>query len=225
MKAKLISIAALFLISAMSLQAQTTFGVQGGINFQNITGKDDAGDKLENDLTLGFHIGAIARIPVAPDFYFQPGLFYSMKGAQQEPEVPEIPVKAASDNNLVMHLSYIEMPLNLLFRPQLGNGHILLGFGPYVAYGISGKTKYKSYSGDVKFQSKVTSSDDEDVLYLKGFDAGANIFFGYELSSGLFFQLNTQMGLLNLEPEYEGYTDDETVLKNTGFGLSLGFVF
>ena len=82
MKAKLISIAALFLISAMSLLAQTTFGVQGGINFQNITGKDDAGDKLENDLTLGFHVGAIARIPVAPDFYFQPGLLYSMKGSK-----------------------------------------------------------------------------------------------------------------------------------------------
>jgi hypothetical protein len=222
MKAKLISIAALFLISAMSLLAQTTFGVQGGINFQNITGKDDGGDKLENDLTLGFHVGAIARIPVAPDFYFQPGLLFSTKGTKSD--IPEY-VKATSDK-AVMHLSYIEVPLNFLFRPQLGSGHILLGFGPYLAYGISGKiTSDNASDVDVVFKNKVPSTADDSKMYMKGFDAGANIFFGYELSSGLFFQLNTQMGLLNLEPEYEGYTDDETVLKNTGFGLSLGFVF
>ena len=116
--------------------------------------------------------------------------------------------------------------LNLLFRPQLGNGHILLGFGPYLSYGIAGKiTSDNSSHVDIEFKNKVPRLLMIGKMYMKGFDAGANIFFGYELSSGLFFQLNTQMGLLNLVPKYEGISATDAVIKNTGFGLSLGFVF
>lgn len=221
MKTKLISIVTLLLISAMSLQAQIEFGVQGGVNFQNLTGKDESGEKLENDLTLGFNLGAFARIPIAPDFYFQPGLLYSMKGTQFKPSL----VKAASDDNVVVHLSYIEMPLNILFKPQIGNGHILVGFGPYIAYGISGKMKYKSDESDIVFKGTVKTGDDLSKMYMKGFDAGANIFAGYELPMGLFFSLNTQLGMLNLTPDYEGEDEGDSVIKNTGFGLTVGYCF
>ena len=123
------------------------------------------------------------------------------------------------------------MPLNLLFRAPLGEGYFLLGFGPYVAFGIGGKetTQYGSTSFEktVKFKSSVVSSD--NILanaFYKRFDAGANIHFGYELSMGVFLQLNAQLGLLNIRPDY--YWDDtntKSLLKNTGFGLSAGYRF
>ena len=40
-----------------------------------------------------------------------------------------------------LNLSYIEIPVNLLYKPVVGNGKLLLGFGPYIAYGIGGKYK------------------------------------------------------------------------------------
>jgi hypothetical protein len=107
---------------------------------------------------------------------------------------------------------------------------LLLGLGPYVAYGIGGKVKL-SGSGtdvdqDIKFENKLTESQLlDDQYYLKRFDAGANLLAGYELSSGISFQLNAQLGLLKINPGYDGNSSDKSTVKNTGFGLSVGYRF
>jgi len=228
MKTKLITLSAILIFTTIALQAQIGFGILGGVNFQNINGKDNNGDKLENGLLTGFHAGININIPVAPDFYFQPGLLFSVKGAKNEFFSP--PTKAAGDFETTTKLSYVELPLNLLYRPQLGNGYILLGFGPYIAYGIGGKEISDfgslSYERDVKFSNSAVSLTDwiENAFY-KPFDAGANIFFGYELPMGVFLQLNAQLGLLKINPEYSWITDDKRSYKNTGYGLSLGYRF
>jgi len=228
MKTKLLTLSAILIFSTLALQAQVGFGLLGGVNFQIINGKDNNGDKLENGLLTGFHAGINLNIPVAPDFCFQPGLLFSVKGAKNDFYTP--PVKAAGDFQTTTKLSYVELPLNLLYRPQLGKGYILLGFGPYVAYGIGGMETSDfgslSYERDVKFKNTAVSlSDWIENAYYKPFDAGANIFFGYELSMGLFLQLNAQLGLLKINPEYSWVTDDKRSYKNTGYGLSLGFRF
>ena len=45
------------------------------------------------------------------------------------------------------------------------------------------------------------AGDPLTVPYFKAFDAGGNIFAGYEMASGIFFQLNTQFGMLKINPE------------------------
>lgn len=193
---------------------KTSFGVLGGVNFQNLNGKDSDGDKLENKIKPGFHAGLNVQIPIVPDFYFQPGLLFTTKGCKTQ-EVTDLKV----------NISYLELPLNLVYRPLVGKGHFMLGFGPYLGYGISGKVKSEDDSEDIEFSNKVDSP--QTALTLRPFDAGANIFAGYELPVGVFFQLNTQLGLLNIQPEYEGegMEDNELTLKNTGFSLSVGFRF
>ena len=107
-----------------------------------------------------------------------------------------------------VNLSYLELPLNLIYKPALGTGHLLLGFGPYVALGVGGKVKYEdggsSQQQDVKFKNEVKASDAIDVAYFKPLDAGANFLVGYEFNNKLSFQLNTQLGLTKINPEYEG---------------------
>lgn len=228
MKNKFFTVSAILILSSVAMQAQIGFGLLGGVNFQNINGKDNNGDKLENGLLTGFHAGVNVNIPVAPDFWFQPGLLFSVKGAKNEFFNP--PLKAAGDYTTTTRLSYIELPLNLLFRPQLGNGHLLLGFGPYVAYGISGKetTQLNSISVErpVKFKNSVEGWIDlVENAYYRPLDAGANILFGYEFAMGAFVQLNAQLGLLKINPEYSWISDDQTAYRNTGYGLSLGYRF
>jgi hypothetical protein len=41
--------------------------------------------------------------------------------------------------------------------------------------------------------------------------------------SGLFGQINAQLGMLNIYPKYEGTS--EPTWNNTGFGLSVGYRF
>ncbi len=228
MKTKFYSISAFFILLTITSQAQIGFGILGGVNFQNINGKDGSGNKLKNGLLTGFHAGVNANIPVAPEFYFQPGLLFSVKGAKNDFFSPQ--TKASGDLVTTTKLSYIEIPINLLYRPQLGNGYMLLGFGPYFAFGIGGKENSVigpiNYNRDVKFKNTVTNVGDLlGTAYYRPFDAGANIFFGYELSMGVFLQLNAQLGLLKINPEYSWAADSKASYKNTGYGLSIGYRF
>jgi hypothetical protein len=51
---------------------------------------------------------------------------------------------------------------------------------------------------------------------------------GFEMAGGLFLQLNAQLGMLKINPEdnrlIQIYSDQLSV-KNTGFGLSMGYRF
>lgn len=200
--------------------AKTAFALLGGVNLQNINGKDFNGNTLENDLIIGFHAGVNAQIPIAPEFFFQPGLLFSTKGAQN----------TTAGIKSTFNLSYLELPLNLVYKGALGNGWVMLGFGPYVGYGIQGKVKIESdVTGEmetaIEFKNEVALTDPISQPYFKAFDAGANIFAGYEMAGGIFLQLNTQFGLLKINPEDLRFPDGESSLKNTGFGVSLGYRF
>lgn len=212
MKNKLVSIVLILVLSASFAIAQEkskmSFGILGGVNFQNLNGKLSSGDKLENDMLLGFHGGVNVQIPVAPEFYFQPGLMFATKGAKDTYTI------LGAEFTDEIKINYIETPLNLVYKASLGNGFFMLGFGPYLAYGISGKQVFEG--NDLTFERGVD---------YKALDAGANIFAGFETAGGLFLQLDTQFGMLNINPEDENSSADQATAKNTGFGLSLGYRF
>lgn len=200
---------------AQNESGKTSFAILGGVNFQNLNGEDMNGDKLENDLKTGFHFGTNVQIPVAPEFYFQPGLQFSTKGAGDVAGVISGTYK----------LSYIELPLSFVYKGLLGQGYIMVGFGPYLAYGIGGKATTVNVTSDIQFKNEVKSGDDLSTVYIKPFDSGGNIFFGYEMAGGLFVQLNAQLGMANIKPGHYLYPEDDSTLKNTGYGLSLGYRF
>jgi hypothetical protein len=214
MKTKILAVAITSLFTtAIFAQSKTTFGIRAGVNFQNLNGEDETGDKLDNKLKTGFHAGVNAEIPVGIDFYVQPGVLFSMKGAKFN----------ESDDKI--NLSYVEVPVNFIYKPALGNGRLVLGFGPYAAFAIGGK--YKSEDGDdidIEFENKVTPIQAATGFYSKRFDAGANLLFGYECANNLSVQLNAGLGLVNINPEIEG-VDTDAKTKNTGFGVSLGYRF
>lgn len=224
MKTRIVSLLMIFtLVGSMAAFAQgdsgTSFGIIGGVNLQNLNGKDMSGDKLENDMIIGFHAGVNVQLPIAPQFYFQPGLMFSTKGGE-------------NNDGLITskyNLSYIELPLNFVYKGELSNGYVLLGFGPYVAYGIGGKATFEggpvTVESDIEFKKEVEIGDPLTTSYFKPLDAGANIFFGYELASGIFAQLDAQLGLININPEDKRLPDNDLAIKNTGFGLSLGYRF
>jgi len=198
-------IAGLLLTVPAMAQSDITFGIRAGVNFQNLNGKDLDGDKLENDLKTGFNAGVNAEIPVGIDFYLQPGLLFSTKGAKYD----------FLGTETTRNISYLELPINFLYKPELGEGHLLLGFGPYAAYALGGKIKGAGSDIDMEFGNEVGET--------KPFDAGANLLAGYEFNNNLSFQLNAGLGLLNMYNRPDG--DSESSLKNTGFGVSLGYRF
>jgi hypothetical protein len=211
MKTKILAI--LTLAIATLTQQDTiaqTVGLRAGVNFQNINGKDLLGNRLHNDMLTGFHAGLNVEIPVATDFYLRPGLIYSTKGSRQSIELEGDQVKT--------QLGYLELPVNFLYKPAMGPGNLLLGFGPYVARGITGKISGGSSSIDVNYKHNPEIS--LDPVYYEPWDAGMNLLFGYEFAGGVSAQLNAQWGLTN-----NNAYDNEGVYKHTGFGISLGYRF
>ena len=202
--------------SAYSQTNGPSFGLRAGVNLQTFNGKDSEGDPLEMDMVPRFHVGAVVNIPFAPDFYFQPGLLFTTKGAKSDNLL-------GLDMSVEYNISYIELPLNIVFKPALGNGHFVLGFGPYLAYGIAGKAKFKI--GNVSTDDKIVFTNDSnasDWKYFKALDYGGNLFFGYEMNNGISLQINTQLGLAKINADKP---DNNSEFRNTGFGISLGYNF
>lgn len=194
--------------TTIGTMGRTTFGIQAGVNFYNINGKNTNGDKLNNKLKTGFEGGVNAEIPLAPDFYFQPGIMYNSKGAKVD----------VGGSNATYNLNYIDVPLNLVFKPGLPTGRVLLGFGPYVGYGIGGSVKNGGPVTDTKF--KKNAGTDPSTRYFKPLDAGLNLLAGYQFMNNLSLQLNAQLGVVNTNAYGDG-----AKYRNTGFGISAGYRF
>ena len=206
----------LFLISAISTYAQkTTFGITAGFNLQNINGKNVEGGIVKNQLAPKYAIGINAEIPLASEYFVQAGVKFAPKGANSE------------DGNGKTNINYGELLFNFLYKPQLGNGKLLLGFGPYIGMGINGKETYGSNERNIVFKSKINVMDllSIDKAFYNRADAGVNLLAGYEFQNGLSFQLNAQLGLMNINPQITDLSSNKAALKNTGFGLSLGYRF
>lgn len=226
MKKNILILTAFLLVMGFSATAQLngiSIGLRGGVDFQTFNGKDMNDDALKLSMVPRFNLGLTADIPVAPDFYFQPGLLFTTKGAKSKDTF------LGMDMSAEYNLSYIELPLSLLYKPMLGNGHFILGFGPYLAYGVGGKVKYEidnvSSEEKVVFGNEYESANPNDMKYFKALDFGANLFFGYELLSGISVQLNTQLGLAKINADNTLAPDGKTSFKNTGLGLSVGYIF
>ena len=187
----------------------TTFGITGGVNWNNINGKTSTGNKLDNNLKTGFNGGINVEFPVSNGFYLQPGVEYRQKGSE------------LNNGNKLM-LSYIDIPVNFIYKPKLGMGGMLLGFGPYVGFGMNGKVKADDGTErKITFNNKYSTSEAEDIQFKK-LDAGANFMIGYEFKSKLSAALKAQLGLIDINPD-ANIPGDETRYRNTGFGVSLGY--
>jgi hypothetical protein len=219
MKIKLLSIILVLLFLAPSIIAQSedsikiSYAVFGGLSAQKIKGQDLVGNKLDNDFILGYHAGMNTQITFMTQFCFQSGLLFTIKGTKWQ-------------SGSVDRLSYIDLPLYIVYKPALDKGHFLIGIGVYVGCAVSGKAiDENGVKSDIIFTKWVEVGEDLSRSYYRNFDGGTNFFAGYELGNGIFCQLNAQFGGFRINPEDRNSTYFNTRWKNTGFGFSIGYRF
>lgn len=226
----------IFMVAHVTGFAQIQLGVKAGFNMSNVMLKDENGNRQSTNNTPGFHAGFIADINIASDIYFQPGLLFNTKGYEFDYALSGLSL------SLTETPYYIEMPLQLLYKPELGKGKLLVGVGPYIAYGIGGRWTAEVAAGNSSLSQKgklIFKNDTDGAIldsssggsfdlaekqvYGKPFDAGGSILAGYEFRN-LFIHLNGQMGLINLMPTING-VDTKMTGKNRQFGISVGYKF
>ncbi|MHB1923025.1 MAG: outer membrane beta-barrel protein [Chitinophagaceae bacterium] len=199
MKKIILALAGVLMTGSLFAQTQTPgspmtpnvqFGIKAGPNFSSITTKT-GGSNSTSSLITSLQAGVVADLMLADQFYLEPGLLFAGKGG--------------SINGVKGSISYLEVPLDFMFKPQLGTGMFFIGLGPYFADAIGGN--------NVVFGPNTGN--------LKRFDAGANFQAGYQLPSGLNFSLTTDLGLINIMTN----GDNNNGYHNTSFGLNVGYLF
>lgn len=207
MKSMLILLIAIIVPKAFFCQSPNLEGKQtnsNGIKFGIKAGVAIAKSKIEYNATtspgngkakskLGAMGGVFARMYLGHKALFQPELLMVGKGTKENNQY----------YSYRTDLAYVELPLNILYKPADSKGSFFIGGGPAPAFYI-GENVF--YSGSQSF---------------KKFDLGINILTGYELSIGFSINLNYTYGILNISRN----TNDIPTVKNRSFGLTVGYVF
>jgi len=211
-------------------KAQTRFGVLAGANFSKLAISGTGSNYEQTNFSPGLQIGITLDIPLQSKLFFQPGLSYIRKGFK------------VADNgyygygtDFKVKADYLELPLHLIYKQNLGKGKALLGAGPYLAYGTGGTWKSPNLAskgdiiignrGDVIFRNDGFEGGAlESYIYGRPFDYGLSTLLGYEFNAKISFQVEGKFGLANLQPDYGDFKPEGKV-KNTTLGLSVGYKF
>ena len=208
---KILFLTWLFAMSYSVSQAQNIrIGFTAGASFANYNSKVN-GNSDNGNSKIGFTAGVLADIPFSKNFSFQPAVNFVQKGTKDEQTYDYITEKVSLGTN------HIEVPLNFLFNSGGDNGNFFIGAGPSLAFGVSGKWKYKDNSSSLTEDVNFGDTDEDD---LKGVDFGANVLAGYNFPNGLLFAVNYNAGLSNLAP---GHSSGSS-LKSHYFGIKAGWI-
>lgn len=218
--------------------AQINFGILAGLNNAIQRGKD--GVDPNTKFSLLWHAGIVADMPLAGRFYLQPQLLVSVKGSRTEVHNLDSAVYyQISDATNKTRMVYLELPVNILYKHTLGRGKLIAGGGPYIAYGLGGKSKstltyrnggeISTSESTIKFKNETRPNNEgpQNYTYYKPLDGGLNFIAGYELNNRLCFNVNYSLGLMNTSPS-DGVLPNGTRIsygakKNSYFGLSAGY--
>lgn len=204
MKFSLIA-AMLVMVTAVSAQ-QLNLGVKGGVNMSNFY-DDELDDK---NMKIGFHIGLAADYEFMYNHAIQTGLFFTTKGSKYTASIGSVSAEAT------VNPMYLQLPVHYAYKIDVSPGtRVVLHAGPYAAYGVGGKTKFKGSLGENTVETDGENVFGDDKL-LKPFDAGLGLGVGVELGQ-IIFDLGWDMGLVNVA--------NSGTAKTQNAYLSVGYKF
>jgi len=200
-----------------SVSAQI-YGIRGGFNLSNLMMKY-GGEKFSDHLQMrpGFHLGPTIEIPLSERISIDGALLYSAKGVKMKESESYMSSSYEYKSNTT--LNYLELPLDLKAKVDVGN---IVGFGalgPYFAYALSGKTKDKMVV-DGNSSSETTDIDFGDDGDLKRMDFGLGFSAGVEVGK-MQFGINYGLGLSNITQHQE----NDAAVKNRNLSFFANYRF
>jgi OOP family OmpA-OmpF porin len=205
-----------------STHAQARIAIEGGVNESTVleTSNQPNFSNLKNGYLprVGFHIGFMADLPLAPKskFYFQPCIEFSNKGRKfsQSNKAGDTATTATQ------FVNYIDLPLDFVYKFALAKKvALIVGLGPYLSFFYSGQESSTTIGPNNYYTSTSTSNLNTGTGPGKytTFDYGMDVLTGVYLG-GSFITANYSRGLQNFyqDPTYAGS------FKNQVIGLTLG---
>lgn len=195
-------------VLAMNTSAQVRWAVEGNVGTGVLMGLPG-----HTAHTVAYRIGPTAIIPVKGWLSLRPGLMWAHKGGVVEGYYGDEQITEA---RMPISLDFVEMPVLLAVRFPISDAcGLTLKTGPYVGYGISGKTKVKPdgggmismsgnlFSGPCDYYGNAQTSNKKTFVLpkLNRWDAGLT--WGIELEFNEHYAVggNLSWGWARLSPE------------------------
>ena len=189
------------MFTVTNMHAQIKIGPTAGLNLSTMTLKS-MGLSLDPKTIVGFNVGVISEFNLKGNLFLQPALLFSAKGSKY----------SVLEEEMTITPSFIEIPVNAMYKFGSGSTKFFLNAGPYFGLAIGGKTKSGGESADIKFGSGESND-------MKRFDFGLNLGAGIEIKNFL-ISAHYGLGLANLAP----VTTDDTEVKIRVIGISISYL-
>ena len=215
-----LQILAIFILSSTSSFTQT-LGVRAGLNLSNFFVKDDHETYSEDyKWKTGFHVGAIAEFPLSNLVSFETGLLLATKGHREMADASFLSEIIKLKVSTMLY--YLEIPIKAKLSIPVGKIKFYGSLGPYIGFGINGKTKSElTLNGQTeKEEEDISWGSNEEDDHLRRLDLGLTMAAGIELKS-IQLGLNYNLGLANIS----AYRDEGATIKNKVIGISLAYRF
>ncbi|MCC8036314.1 MAG: PorT family protein [Rikenellaceae bacterium] len=154
----LVSLSALSIVTVNAQKKPVEFGVRAGLNISNFWDHD-----YETSVLLGANAGVFMDIKIVNNFYIQPGLSYSRKGAR---------FKGNYGNTFDCKLEYIDMPILAGYIFEFPKISLDIHSGFFLAYGVAG-----SYSNGISGSPFKDPFNRFDMGLSEGVAVGFNDFY------------------------------------------------
>jgi len=185
-------------ISLLTANAQK-IGIKAGLSLANAQ-YEYTQTSISTTNLIGVQVGLISEMPISNEIYLNSGVLFSQKGTKLSLLGVEIEFP----------INYLEIPLNLAYKYDLGSAKIFAQAGPYLGYGLSAKMKG---GGDEETIDFGTETDQ-----MKRLDFGVNFAAGLEIKI-VQIGINYGLGLTNLS------NDPDELMKNGVLSFSVAVFF
>lgn len=198
----------LFSFGVFAQSQEMGFGIKAGVNLPNYRYTNSSGSNAwDSDATTNFHVTAYLDAPISNYFAVQPGLSLQGKGAK-------LMESDFGNTTVTQNTMWLEIPVNFTAKIPTGDvGSFIIGAGPYVGIGLTGKNKYASDLGEAEREFDFGADGS-----LKRTDFGANILAGYQMNQGISVTANYGLGLTDISPNWTS-----NKIFNRVWAISLGF--
>lgn len=212
----------LLFFAANQATSQIRFGALGGLNMANMKILGASEEDLKTKPS--FNVGGVVEYNFSESFGIQSGLFLSGKGTRYEFTREE----GGLSNSIKSSISpmYLEIPVNAMYKINLGTASIQLFAGPYIGIGVGGNVKSEVTTKGTVFGVPINENETNtsDIKYgsssdsnFKRTDFGLNIGAGVEFSK-ILIRAQYGLGLSNIDASNDA-------VHNRVIGISAGYMF
>lgn len=180
----------ILMLGSVSAFGQFTFGIKGGVNFNDMAVKNIPDGMLDPYVSnIGFHIGLYGMLPLAEKIFFTPEVQFSHRGATYD------------GDDTRENVNYIEVPLLLSYAPVK---KLKLDIGPNVGFKVSASCNCDDYArvdAGVTGGLRFSLSEEVSVIarYYMGLTSMRSIYFtgpaDEPLGESKQYNRNGQLGL------------------------------